>query len=161
MTVRMPIVRISANRSAHAGLDHVGQLDDAEHPRAFRSPPLGDDQRRPALRGDRVDGAAVTSAGTSRLPDHAAIAEPAPLRTARPSTVSPDIRVCAVNGTNSAVASSGSPLAAGRARFAQSSTMLRPSGVSSARLDSRAAAASSASCTPGAGISAVAGGCRR
>ncbi len=98
---------------------------------------------------------AVTSVGTPRA-SHEATAEPAPLRTARPSTFRPDIRVCAVNGTNSAVASSGVASGGRPCSAAHSSTMLRPSGVWSARLDSRAAAASSAFCTPGAGISAVA-----
>ena len=56
MTVRMPIARSSANRSAHARLDHVVELDDAEHARRAVAAPLGDDQRRAALVGDPVDG---------------------------------------------------------------------------------------------------------
>ena len=56
----------------------------------------------------------------------------------------PDIRVWAENSTGSAsfseaVAAGGSPWS-----WAQSSTMLRPSGVSSTRLEAHAAAASSA-----------------
>src|ERR1035437_7082254 len=77
----------------------------------------------------------------------------APFRTCRPLSKSrPDIRVRAVNGTNFALSSRSS-----RARrlyfcFA-STTMERPSGVSSASEESCASSASSASGTPGAGTS--------
>ena len=68
----------------------------------------------------------------------------------------PDIRVCALNGTNSAARSTSSGAVGRWCSATVSSMMLRPSGVPSARLDSRAAAASWTSDTPPIGISSVA-----
>ena len=99
-------------------------------------------------------GAATTSAGDTAAQARTAVA--APLRTTRPPRSTPDIRVCAVNGTNPATASVASASAGRPWSAAQSATTLRPSGVRSARLDSRAAAARSAADVPPTGISSVA-----
>src|SRR5579864_75062 len=80
----------------------------------------------------------VSSAGT--LPPRArtcvTMASAAPLRMTRPSKSTPLIRVCALNGTNLAPCGASGPVPTGRPRrpylsFART-TMLRPSGVSSA-----------------------------
>src|SRR5450759_4131733 len=77
----------------------------------------------------------------------------APFRTCRPLSKSrPDIRVRAVNGTNFALSSRSSRARRLYFSFA-STTMERPSGVSSASEESCASSASSASGTPGAGTS--------
>ena len=85
---------------------------------------------------------------------HVATALPAPLRMLRSGRSMPLIRVVAVNSTSTApsgtVASSANPRAWTR------STMLRPSGVSSAREDSWAAPASRTSVTPSTGSSSAA-----
>ncbi len=80
----------------------------------------------------------------------------APLRTCRSSTSTPLIRVCAVNSTN--VACGNSPVCRSRSPypFFASTTIDRPSGVSSARLDSCAASASSVSVTPSTGMKSAA-----
>ena len=54
MTVRMPIVRSSANRSRDAVLHHVLEVDDPQDLRGAVDL-LGHDQRRAAGAGDRVD----------------------------------------------------------------------------------------------------------
>ncbi len=83
------------------------------------------------------------------------IASGAPLRILRPSKSTPDMRVVAENGINVAAAAPSS-----RARnpyfSLASTTMDRPSGVSSASDANCAASASSASVTPGAGMNSVA-----
>ena len=120
---------------AHAGLDDVGQADDAEH----AGPPVlahGHGQRRAALVGDPVDDVGDLA---DAVPAQASSEPAAPLRISRPSMSSPDMRVCAVNGTNCATASAAVASGASPYSAAQSATMLRPSGVWSARLDSRAA----------------------
>ncbi len=84
----------------------------------------------------------------------------APLRTCRPPSEvdrsTPDIRVCAVNGTIRA--SRSSPGLRSRSPYVclANTTIERPSGVSSAMLDSCAASASSPSETPGSGRKPVA-----
>ena len=84
----------------------------------------------------------------------------APLRTCRPPSAvdrsTPDIRVCAVNGTIRA--SRSSPWLRSRKPYVclANTTIERPSGVSSARLDSCAASASSPSETPDSGRKPVA-----
>ena len=83
----------------------------------------------------------------------AATASTAPLRTRRSPRSQPLIRVCAVKGMKCASFVSR----ARRPNFSLSSTTIdRPSGVSSARLASCAASASSSSGTPGAGRISVA-----
>ena len=72
-----------------------------------------------------------------------------------PSRSTPLIRVCAVNGTNSACVSSSSRSRMPYRSFA-STTIERPSGVSSASEASWATSASSRSSTPGAGMNATA-----
>ena len=96
--------------------------------------------------------AARTSLGTDppRLRRCASMASAAPLRTWRPFRLTPLMRVCAVKATKVAPIFSTS-----RSRIPYfslaSTTMLRPSGVSSAREASCAASARSRSVTPGAG----------
>ena len=84
----------------------------------------------------------------------------APLRIWRPSRLTPDMRVCAVNGMKSA-----SCVANSRPRnpyFSLASTTIeRPSGVSSASEESCAASAISASVTPGAGRTPLPADCRK
>ncbi|EXU92327.1 hypothetical protein P354_25245 [Streptomyces noursei PD-1] len=84
----------------------------------------------------------------------------APLRSARCSCGSsrstPLIRLCAVNGTNPAPASSPSLRPRSACCSLARTTMERPSGVSSAIEDSCAASASSSADTPGTGRNAVA-----
>ena len=81
------------------------------------------------------------------------IASTAPLRIDRPSKSTPLIRVCAVKGTSRPPCSSRSR----RSNLSLASTTIeRPSGVSSARLAAWAASASSSSLTPSSGRKAVA-----
>src|SRR5580658_10213305 len=83
------------------------------------------------------------------------MASVAPLRIWRPSKLTPDMRVSALKVTNSA--SSAAMSRPRRLYFSLASTTIeRPSGVSSASEDSCAASASVASSTPGAGMNAVA-----
>ena len=72
-----------------------------------------------------------------------------PLRMTRPSRLTPDMRVTAVNGTNSALNSARSRPRSPYCSLA-STTMERPSGVSSGREESWAASASCAAVMPGA-----------
>ena len=79
----------------------------------------------------------------------------APLRICVPVMLTPLMRVCAVKGTNSASRSCSSRPR--RPYFSlASTTMLRPSGVSSAREESCAALASSSILTPGSGMNSTA-----
>ncbi len=66
------------------------------------------------------------------------------------------MRVCAVKGTNSALGSCASSRPRMPSCCLASTTMERPSGVSSARLESCAASASSCGVTPGAGMNSTA-----
>ena len=104
-------------------------------------PPAGCRRRRRCRRRCR-------RARSARVPPwsrtHSATAPAAPLRSwCPPSRSTPDIRVCAVNATHCGV---GELARAARSRSPYSSlantTIERPSGVSSARLDSWAASAS-------------------
>ena len=96
-----------------------------------------------------ASGTAPPSSSTQRRTESAA-----PLRTMRPSTSTPLMRVCAVNGTSTAF---GSCVALrGRTASRPSATIERPSGVSSARLDASAAVGELGSATPGTGMNAVA-----
>ena len=79
----------------------------------------------------------------------------APLRTTAPSWSTPLMRVCAVKGTNFACSSATSTPR--RPYFSLASTTIeRPSGVSSARLASWATCATSSSLTPATGMNCVA-----
>ena len=83
----------------------------------------------------------------------------APLRTSRAAGRgrTPLIRVCALNGTNVGVrAALRRAGRAGRSRCLARTTIERPSGVSSARLDSWAASASSGVATPSSGRNSTA-----
>ena len=124
-----------------AALDDVLELDDAEHSRA-----VGDDQRRAARLGDRRR----PRRGPRRARRRPAARRGPRWRRRRPcgsggrSRSTPLIRVCAVNGTN--VAPSSSTSRPRRPYFSlASTTMLRPSGVSSASDASWAASARSRS----------------
>ena len=79
----------------------------------------------------------------------------APFRICRPLRSIPDMRVWAVNGTNTASLSASSRPRMPYCSFA-STTIDRPSGVSSASDDSCAASASSWAVTPGSGTNSVA-----
>ena len=105
---------------------------------------LGDDQRRAAGGGDAVD-ELVELAAAARGPPSARsrrTASAAPLRIERPSMSTPLMRVCAVKGMSVAPESSRSRRLK---RSLARTTIERPSGVSSARLESCAASASSRS----------------
>ncbi len=88
-------------------------------------------------------------------PTYFLIASAAPFRISRPSRLTPDMRVCAVNGTNAAWCAARS-----RPRMLYfclaSTTIERPSGVSSASDASCAASASAASVVPATGMNSVA-----
>ena len=153
---------------ADAALDDVLEVDDAEQPAV-----LGDGERRAARLGDRLGdlvdlahGSALTAGCSARTaPDAAAVgagalrkprtASTAPLRIQEPPTSTPLIRLCAVNGTKLALSSASS-----RPRMPYfslaSTTIERPSGVSSASEASCAASASSCSVTPRSGRNSVA-----
>ena len=77
MTVRMPIARSWSKRCAHPLLDHVLEVDDAEHLAVAR-----DGQRRAALARDAVELAAWSSGGACPPSSvtKSMIASPAPLR---------------------------------------------------------------------------------
>src|SRR6202521_2178954 len=78
-----------------------------------------------------------------------------PLRISRPSRFTPDMRVCAVKGTNTASCEASSRPRRLYCSFA-STTIERPSGVSSASDESWAASAISAAVIPGAGMNSAA-----
>ena len=89
------------------------------------------------------------------LPVKACMASEAPFRICLPSMSTPLILVCAEKAMNFAFGSSEIDLPL-RPYFFARTTMLLPSGVSSARDASCAAFASSSGLTPGAGINSVA-----
>ena len=135
---------------AHALLDDVLEVDDAERPGRLPVDVLGDHQRGAAgARRSRRRSAPTSSVGCPPLSrTHFITAVAAPLRTCRtaPSSVrsTPDIRVCAVNGDERRRAAARPASRSRRPyRSLASTTIERPSGVSSARLDSCAASASS------------------
>ena len=126
----MPIVRISANRSAMPSLTmslswitpRALALPLARSATTSGVPPAAE---MPSTSEPR-------SAGTVPPPSwiHCATDAAAPLRTSRPSARSmPLIRVCAVNSTNSAPASSPSCRSRSPYWFLASTTIERPSGV--------------------------------
>ena len=134
----------------HPGLDRVLQVDHAERlaPSApFFAATTSGVPPRPAMSSTMSmssTGTVPPFSSTQRRTESAA-----PLRMLRPSKSTPLIRVCAVNGDELA-----RPRARGaRARSAPaaSTRIDRPSGVSSARLESSAASASSRSSSFGRG----------
>ena len=86
---------------ADAALDHVLEVDDAEHARA-----VGDRQRRAALHRRSRRRLASTSVGSAPPSETTCSAPPrtAPLRMHRPPRSQPLIRVCAVKGMKVALA---------------------------------------------------------
>ena len=150
MTVRMPMARKRGEALADAALDHVLEVDDAEHLRV----PVGHDQRRAALVGDAVG-------DLLELRRHRAALRARP----RPRRRRP--RPCGSGGRRGRSRSSGSGPRRGRTWRRErlrsrprrpncslaSTTTERPSGVSSARKASCAASASSLAGTPSTGSS--------
>ena len=148
MTVLMPMRRSSPKRSLDAALDDVLQLDDAEHPRA-----VAHHQRRAAAARD------VLHARQHRLGK--AVAErldvPADgVRGALADLALADDRrrscACAPRTARTWRRASARSRSRRLKRCLASTTMLRPSGVSSASEASCAASASSSSLTPAAGM---------
>ena len=146
ITVLIPIARRCAKRSRMPPFDDVLQVNDAERAAAF-----GDDERRAAASRDALDDAGEllghrTAPGDHPLldrfrrplPDLANVAAdverhrrpPSPSRGAAISRSTPDMRVCAVNGTNVACCGDSSRPRSPYFSFA-STTIDRPSGVSS------------------------------
>src|SRR5690349_20706070 len=131
MTVRMPILRISANRSEIPSLTMSFRWIT---PNARAVPPAGlsattsgvpPAAEMPSTIGPRSSGGEPPLART-----HSRTALEAPLRTSRPSArLTPLIRVCAVNSTNSAPASSPGARSRRPYWFLASTTIERPSGV--------------------------------
>ncbi len=149
MTVRMPMRRIASNRSripcfttslrwmtpsARAGLAPT------------RSATTSGVPPEPEIASTIAPTSLVGCPPWSRT--HFMTAVAAPLRTCRSPTSTPDMRVCAVNGTHVAPASSPGVRSRRPCAVFAYTTTLRPSGVSSARLDSCAASASSCAVTP-------------
>ena len=161
ITVRMPIRRSSSNRSRMPFLT-MSLRWTTPRTRAPSAAELGHHERRTAAAGDGVDhraevgrwGAAVLADpladGAGRRPCGRSGTRPFSARS------QPLIRVWALNGTNVAwVSSPGVRSRRPYSRLART-TIERPSGVSSARLDSCAASASSAASTPSSGSSSTA-----
>ncbi len=126
-------------------LDHVLEVDDARGPRRRRPPPAGSRRRRrsgPRWGRARV-GRCRPGPATHRFTESVA-----PLRIERPPKSTPLMRVWAVKGTSVAPNRSRSRRLN---RSLASTTIERPSGVSSARLESWAASARACSVTPGQG----------
>ena len=101
ITVLMPIARSAAKRVLDVGLHDVLEMDDAE-----QSAVLGDRQRRAArVRAMRSTACRNSPGALDRQADlrMASTASTAPLRMLRPSRSTPEIRVCAENGTNRVV----------------------------------------------------------
>ena len=144
MTVRMPMAR-KREALLDAALDDVLELDHAEDFVGPRRPPGA---CRPGARCSTIS---ASTSGGSGLADKLAARHPAaPLRYRSPSISTPLMRVWAVKGTNGACGFGRSRPR--RPNCLASTTMLRPSGVSSARDASCAASASSFASTPGAGM---------
>ena len=103
----------------------------------------------------------ISSSSTGNAPaliHYPVLTEPAaPFRTCVPPILTPLMRVCAVNGINSASRFADTVRRPRRLYFLSPDTTIeRPSGVSSARLESCAAFASSSDrLTPGSGINSV------
>ena len=120
-----------------AALDHVLEVNNAENLISF-----GDHQRRASGIGDPVGNALDLRADrAAQLVTYATIASTAPLRILRPSRSQPLIRVSALKGIKWAPISVTSRPRSPYLSLA-STTIERPSGVSSARLANCAASAS-------------------
>ena len=148
ITVRMPIARRRSKRLAHALLDGVLEVDDAEHLRVAR-----DGERRAALARDAVDRAVELGRRRAALAARpsAAIASAAPLRSMRAVESTPLIRVCAVKGTKWRRVPARARARAGRTAW----RARRSSGPRASRRPARRAAPprpASASATPGIGM---------
>ena len=120
---------------ADALLHDVLEVDHAEDLRCPRRPPAG--FRRPG-RCARRSGRARPGRCRPAPATHRFTESVAPLRSMRPSRFTPHMRVCAVNAMSSASCRSRPRRPK---RSLASTTIDRPSGVSSARLDSWAASA--------------------
>ena len=154
MTVRMPISRICAKRSAMPGLTtSLRWMTPSMRavPSASRSATTSGVPPAWLIASTRASMSCAMWPPSSCT--HAATAEPAPLRMALPSGRSiPDMRVCAVNGT---VTTSGISVAVNPSAAAYS-TIERPSGVSSASDDRHAARTRSSRETPSTGTTSPA-----
>ena len=149
ITVRIPIFRSWANRSTRPSLMMSFSSITPRSCRSFATasgvPPAR------AIRSTSV----VQSPGPCRARTTRRSRRPRPCGSRCPSRSTPLIRVCAVNGTNCACVSSSSRSRMPYRSFA-STTIDRPSGVSSASEANCATSASSCSSTPGAGRNATA-----
>ena len=148
ITVLIPIARNRSNRSLRPPLTMSFRYT-VPRIRALSATTRG----VPPWKETRVI-ASSTSAG-NRPPANAFTASAAPLRIFLPSTSTPLIRVCAEKAMKRALGISARFLPRRPNCFART-TMLRPSGVSSASEASWAASASSSTLTPFAGRNSVA-----
>ena len=152
ITVRMPIWRSSAKRSRMPPLTMSFRwMTPSMRPSLATASGVP-----PALRDALDDRLRAAAAAAARLPRHGrGSASTAPLRIDEPSTSMPLMRVCAENGMNLALSGAISRPRMPYFSFA-STTIERPSGVSSVSEASCAASASSRSSTPGSGRNSVA-----
>jgi hypothetical protein len=157
----------------HAALDDVLEVNDAEP-----HPALSDDERRAAGARDALNGGCkLRRRGAPFDATYFSIASAAPLRISRPSRLTPDMRVWAVNGTNSARDPRWSPgcrqRPCRRRRVCTASSRPRSPYFSFGQHDDRAplpglvcsdascaASASCASLTPGRGMNRTPACCR-
>ena len=155
ITVRIPIALSSSKRSRMPGLtvSFSRMTPNTRHPapgaRSITTSGVAPSFDTSSTIGVSSNGTWPPSAITNLRTESAA-----PLRTVRPLVRSiPDMRVCAVNGTSTAPASSitVSP----KSRTANS-TIERPSGVSSASEETNAASATSAAVTSWTGMNSAA-----
>ena len=116
-----------------AGLHHVLEMDDAEQARTVSA----DRQRRAARRRDLRDRLPELGGGRlRRQPRWRSTASTAPLRIERPAMSTPESPRLRGEGHDLVVAGIEATARRGRYSLLASATMERPSGVSSARLDS-------------------------
>ena len=143
MTVRMPIRRSSPKRSRMPALTiSLRWTTPSSLPSSATASGVPPWRAMPSA-------ICRSSAAPSRSPSILSTASTAPLINDRSPILRPDTRVCEVKGIASAPAGMASPSPA-------STTIERPSGVSSARLASRAEAASVAASIPVSGRKALA-----
>jgi hypothetical protein len=149
ITVRIPMARISLKRSALPGLTVSLRCTTPTHrrPSATRR---GVPPPRPmrSTTGPASSGTVPPCSSTQRRTESTA-----PLRIERLCHSTPLIRVCAVKGTSVASSMSTRP---SPYRWLTRSTIERPSGVSSARLDRSTTSARARSSSPPTGISSEA-----
>ena len=157
ITVRMPIWRRAAKRSRMPPLTMSLRCTTPSilPSRATAKGVPPDFATRSAICRSSRAAVVALAARPPAAPASASIASIAPLRMLVPSISTPLMRVCAVKGTKCAC---NSLIARPRMPYFSlaSTTMERPSGVSSAREESCAASASSRSLTPGSGRNSVA-----